>query len=284
MTDNKNVVLSNGVRMPSVMLGTFQLNNEARLYDLVDAAFCVGFSGFDTAPSYKNEALLGAALASYAKSHNIRREEYFLTDKIDVLQMYDTQGNVEHVVEQQLKKLGTDYIDLLLIHWPYDRYLIETWNTMERLYADGRVRAIGLCNAQRRHIEKVLANAKETGPLVVQNEISPLCANTEAVAYCAQQGIAVEAYSPLCRMHSSIAEDVNINAMARKYEKSVGQVVLRWHVQRGIIPVFMSRKKSRIQENTDIFDFSLTEEEMQMIGRLDQDYHIFPPSYACPGY
>ena len=281
---NNDIKLSNGVCLPAVMLGTFQLNTEALLSNLVSSAFSVGFKGFDTAPSYKNEEILGSVLHSFATENKIDRKDYFLSDKIDVMQMYSTSGNIESIVETQLKKLQTSYLDLLLIHWPYERYLISTWHAMERLYNDGRVKAIGLCNVQRKHIDSVLTNAKHTGPMVVQNEISPLCINSDTVQFCLENKITVEAYSPLCRMHPDIAEDPKINFIAKAHKKSVGQIILRWHVQRGIIPVFMSKKAARIRENTDIFDFALTEDEMQFIESLDRDYHLFPQSYACPGY
>lgn len=274
------VQLSNDVIMPKVILGSFNISDQSMIDNMVKAAFGEGVTGFDTSPSYGSEKILGNAL----KNNGIDRKKIFLSDKIDAWQMYEGNGSIDCYVEKSLKDLSTDYLDLLLVHWPLKKYLYKTWKSFESLYNEGRVRSIGLCNVDKRTFNEFLESGIQVRPHVVQIEISPLrTANADLEAF-HKAGIVIEAYSPLCRMIPEIKDSEILQSLSKKYNKSIPQIILKWHLQRNIVPVFTSSKPQRIKENIDIFQFMMEQEDVDRITSMNSNYKIFPESFGCPGY
>ena len=270
------------MQIPPIIFGTFQYQNQRELSPIVNSAYENGIIGFDTSPSYHTEEFLGAALEELCTSKEIRRQDLFIQDKIDGWQMEEAKGKISCHVETSIAKLHCNYIDALFIHWPFPEYLPETWQAFSDLKKQGKVRLIGLSNVRERHMKKLM---EETGirPDVVQIERHPLRTCKNDVRYFQSEGITVEAYSPVCRMDKRLADSAILKSIAQKYKKSMGQVILRWHIDTGVIPVFMTKKEARIKENVDIFDFSLVPEELKAISELDINYKIFVESACCPG-
>lgn len=268
--------------IPQIILGTFQFHDTNELTTIVETAYRHNIVGFDTSPSYKTEGMLGQSLSILSSQYNISRENLFIQDKIDGWQMEITKGNITRFVESSLKQLKTEYLDVLLIHWPFPDYLNNTWNTFSELKEQGKVKYIGLSNVRKRHIEKLI---KETciKPDIIQIERHPLRTCSEDIDYCHKQNIIVEAYSPICRMDKRLIESEILKKISQKYKKNIGQIILRWHLDTQVIPVFMTRKTLRIQENSEIYDFSLTTEEIASINEMNINYKIFVESACCPG-
>ena len=276
----EQVFLSNGLTMPKAILGSFNVSDQVVMDDMVEAALSEGITGFDTSPSYGSEKILGNALLH----SGVPRERVFLSDKIDAWQMFKKDGCIDCYVEKSLKDLNTQYLDLLLIHWPLPQYLVRTWKSFERLYDLGVVRSIGLCNVNTRTYYDFLKQDVKIHPHVVQIELSPLRTADSDVAMFMEAGIVVEAYSPLGRMVPEIKNNTVLLELSEKYGKSVAQIILRWHLERNVIPVFTSTKASRIKENVEMFHFQLEQSDVDAITALDRNYKIFPESYGCPGY
>ena len=197
-------------------------------------------------------------------------------------------GAVRRVVRQKtahtLKALGTDYLDLLLMHWPYPDYFEEIWHEMEQLYAEGLVRAVGVCNCRERHFEK-LRKSCSVFPMVNQFESSPLNTKQPLADYCRANGIHVMIYSPLMnlRLKAETGYRESLEKLAGKYRKTIAQIILRFDVQRGFTPIPKSAHKERLQSNIDIFDFELTKEEMKSLSGFNEDRQTLPESKSCPG-
>lgn len=270
------------MKNPSLIFVTFQCNNEIEFSSMIRSVYETGIIGFDTSPSYQTEEMLGDALTFLMKKENIKRDAFFLQDKIDGWQMELSKGNIAPFVEESLGKLKTDYLDVLFVHWPFQEYLNETWMTMNKLKEKGVIRHIGLSNVRVRHLDKI---KNETGilPDFIQIERHPLRTCQDEIDYCKGHAIVLEAYSPLCRMDERLLKSNVLKAISEKYEKNIGQVILRWHIDTGVVPVFMSKKKKRIEENCNLFDFSLTNEEILEINKLNMNFKIFVESVCCPG-
>lgn len=262
--------------IPKIVLGTYQMPDYESLRRIVACALDAGVSAFDTAPSYGTEGMLGRALNETTKD----RESFFCSNKIDAIQMY--HGNIKEHVEQRLRLMGIGYFDLLLIHWPLEQYMVNTWKQMQELKAEGKVKAIGICNARVRHLE----HFAETSivPDYVQNERHPLNTCDAEVTYCHEHGIKVMAYSPLGRMLPEIRNSKTLKDIANKYQKNIGQVMLRWQIDTDAIPVFGTKKESRLKENINIFDFTLTDDEKMAISSMNTNTKIFLESWGCPKY
>ena len=178
--------------------------------------------------------------------------------------------------------MNVDYLDLLLIHWPIPEYMDNTWKCFEQLYKEEVISHIGICNLRVRHLEKY---TRYDIPLqYLQIERHPLRTSEQEVQYCREHGIKVMSYSPLCQMDERLRTNKKLKLISEKYGKNIGQVVLRWHIDTGCIPVFMSRKPDRVKENLDIFDFSLTKEEVKIISSLNENYKLFLESWGCIGF
>lgn len=260
--------LWNGVKMPWIGLGVFQVPKEITK-NVVLEALRLGYRSIDTAAFYDNEEEVGMAI----KESGIPREEIFVTTKL-----WNTDHGYDKALvafEKSLSRLGLEYIDLYLIHWPMPslgKYK-ETWKALEKLYREGRVRAIGVSNFQIDHLKDLLAVC-EIKPMVNQVEFHPRLTQEELRHFCRQNQIQMEAWSPLMRGH--ILQEPVLVQMARKYNKTPAQIILRWDLQNHVVTIPRSTRPERMEENAQIFDFELTQEEMEMISNLNRNERIGP--------
>lgn len=269
---------------PEKIIGTFQIISQNEMDNIVNAAISSGCFAFDTAPSYGSESLLGEGIRRCVSETCISREQMFIQDKIDPIQMYYCdKKKLEEFVKKQLLTMRLEYLDCLLIHWPLHKYFSKIWESMLDLKRNGWVKKIGVCNIDIRGYENLFISNSYSNPDVIQNEISPLNTDKENIEYFFRKGIIVEAYSPLCRMDSRIKESPNLINIANQYGADVARIVLKWHIQNGIVPIFTSRKAKRITDNLKL-DFELKKDELEMINLLNDNYKIFPLSHGCPGY
>lgn len=263
ITDIKGTVtLQNGVKMPSLGLGVYKSKNGEEVKNAINYALDAGYRLIDTASFYDNEEGVGEAI----KNSNINREELFITTKV----WNDDQGyeNTLKAFEVSRQKLNLDYIDLYLIHWPVPDVLEETWQALEKLYKDGKVKAIGVCNCLQHQLETIKKNGTIL-PMVLQNEFHPKLVQQELIDYCKKENIQYQAWSPL--MRGRILENETIAKIAKKYNKSIAQVIIRWDLQKGVLTIPKSVHQKRIKENADVFDFELTTAEVKTISSLDEN-------------
>lgn len=260
---DKIKVLNNGVKIPSIGFGTYKSGSDEETANIVKYALEVGYRQIDTASFYGNEVGIGNGI----KASNVNREDIFLVTKL-----WNEDHGYEKTIEafhKSLENLQVDYIDLYLIHWP-NKLNNETWKAFEHLYETGKVKAIGVCNFKKGHLEELIKNSK-IKPMVNQVEMHPVNQKKELVEYCETNGIQLIAWSPI--MRGKIFENKLMKDLSVKYKKSIAQIVLRWHIQRGIIPIPKSSNESRINENIDIFDFEISQEDMKSIESLDEGYN-----------
>lgn len=254
--------LANGVEMPWFGLGVFKVQEGQEVIDSVKAAIKAGYRSIDTASVYGNEEGVGQAI----RESGVAREELFITTKVwNNEQGYDS---TLAAFDQSLSRLGLDYVDLYLVHWPIRAKYKDTWRALEKLYADGRVRAIGVSNFQIDHLEDLLTVAK-VKPMVNQVELHPLLSQLELREYCRAQGIQIEAWAPLAQ--GRLLDNEVIAGIAARHSKTVAQTILRWDIQNGIVTIPKSIKEERIIANADIFDFELSEDEISQINALNRD-------------
>ncbi|WP_226037820.1 aldo/keto reductase [Aquibacillus saliphilus] len=259
-------VLNNGVRMPWLGMGVFQVEDGEEVIQSVRYALDAGYRSIDTAAGYRNEAGVGTAI----KQSGIRREELFITTKLaNPDQGYES---TLRAFEDSRQKLDLDYIDLYLIHWPGKDKFKETWRAFEKLQKDGYIRAIGVSNFKIHHLES-LKQDSDTIPAVNQVEFHPLLNQQKLLDYCKSEGIQLEAWTPLMKGNLNQPE---ITKLAAKHKKTPAQIVLRWDLQHGIVTIPKSVHQERIQENADIFDFTLSEEDMKTIDQMNQDHRLGP--------
>lgn len=253
--------LNNEVLIPQVGFGVFRSPEGPVTVGAVRTALETGYRLVDTAAVYGNEASVGKAIAE----SEVAREDLFVTTKLwnDDIRKHRTAD----AFQESLERLGLDYVDLYLIHWPAEGWQ-DAWKTMEQLYADGRVRAIGVSNFATNHLDELL-NDTDVVPAVNQIESSPQFANQDLVDYCHARGIAVEAWSPLGGQGSDLLADRRLLDIGEKYGKSSAQVVLRWELQRNVIPLSKSVHETRIVQNYHIFDFELSPEDMATIDAMN---------------
>lgn len=295
------IKLSNGVEMPAMGFGTYPMTGKT-LYKAMLCALESGCTLFDTAHSYPNEGSIGEELSRIFGSTSFERGDVFITSKIgDRLDhgmpmgyyFYNSSScpdkNTRRVVfeqvEDSLRKLRTDYIDLLLIHWPYNDYLEEIWLAMEDCYRQGKVRAIGVSNHKVRHLQRI-EKMCSVAPMVDQMFVSPINTQSDVMEYCHSNGIVLESYSPLMFLHraNAMSASEKFSELCEKYGRSPAQIVLRWNVQKRIIPIPKSANPDRIRKNYDVFDFSLTDEEMSLLDGFNENWQYLPESVYCPGY
>lgn len=243
---------------------------------VVSSAIENGIRTFDTAPSYGAEKILARILLE----SGLKRDDFAIQTKIDAWQMMD--GNIDAFVDDVLRKMKVQYINNLLIHWPLPDYLEDTWNKFKKIKDSGKVQKIGICNVRSRHLKAY--DAAGISPDIVQIERNPLRTCEKEIAFCKQKGIEVQAYSPLCKMDRRLSESLVIHDISKKYNKSVGQIILRWHIDTGVAPIFTSTKEQRICEYTKLFDFTLDEDDMASISALNINYKFYLESCLCPGF
>ncbi|MEU6391001.1 aldo/keto reductase [Streptomyces sp. NPDC046939] len=268
MSTLPTVTLNNGVTMPQLGFGVFQVPDDETTA-AVATALEAGYRSIDTAAIYGNERGVGRALAE----SGIAREELFVTTKLwNADQGYDT---TLAAFDASLDKLGLDHVDLYLIHWPTparDLYA-DTWRALEKLYADGRARAIGVSNFQPAHLERLLAEGSVV-PAVNQIELHPGLQQRELRDFHARHGIVTEAWSPLAQ--GAVLKDEAVTAIAARHGKSPAQVVLRWHLQIGNVVIPKSVTETRIRENLDVFDFELSADELAALAATDRGLRTGP--------
>lgn len=259
--------LHNGVEMPYFGLGVYQSSEGEMVQNAVRWALEAGYRHIDTASIYGNEAGVGKAV----NSSGLARESVFVTSKV-----WNSDQGYESTLaafEKSLARLGMDYLDLYLIHWPVAGKYKETWRALEKLYKEGRIRAIGVSNFLRHHLQDLLGSA-EIVPMVNQMEFHPWLVQQELLDYCRDKGILYEAWSPL--MQGAVTQVPELQELGRKYGKTEAQIVLRWDLQKGVATIPKSANKARIAANADIFDFELAAEDMARLDGLER-HHRFGP-------
>ncbi|MAO18699.1 aldo/keto reductase [Muricauda ruestringensis] len=259
--------LHNGVQMPYFGLGVYQSEDGSEVINAVKAALNHGYRHIDTASIYENEEGVGTGI----RESNVDRKDVFLTSKVwNTDQGYDATLKA---FDASLERLGTDYLDLYLVHWPKGEISKETWKALEKLYKEKRVRAIGVSNFLQHHLEDLLSSA-EIVPMVNQMEFHPYLVQQDLIDFCNSKGIQYEAWSPL--MQGNIFDLDVMKELASKYEKTIAQVVLRWDLQKGVVTIPKSSKKERIVANSDLFDFELSKEDVELLDGLEKGKRFGP--------
>ena len=262
------VKLNNNVEIPELGLGVYKIE-DADVERVVHTAIDAGYRAIDTAWFYKNEKALGEAL----KTVNIKREDLFITTKLwNDFQGYDATIKA---FNNSLESLQLTYIDMYLIHWPCpaDGLFIETYKALETLYKEGKIKAIGVCNFKEHHLDQLLAET-EVVPAVNQVEFHPLFNQKALQAYCESKGIKLMAWSPLMRGGEWL-NNADLQSIADQYNKTVAQVIIKWHLQQGRLVIPKSQNDNRIRENFDVFDFELSDEDLAKIDQLNTDERQF---------
>ncbi|MCH4824367.1 aldo/keto reductase [Gramella lutea] len=254
------ITLHNGVKMPYLGLGVYKAEDGKEVKNAIHYALEAGYRLIDTAAFYDNEEGVGTAISS----SNIPREDIFVTSKLWI----DDQGkeNTRKAFENSLKKLGFEYLDLYLIHWPVPGKFLESWKVLQKLYEDGKVKAIGVSNCLQHHLESI----KDLGgiqPMVLQNEFHPKLIQQELIDYCRKNAIQYQAWSPL--MRGEILDHKILKDLAEEHKKTIAQIVLRWDLEKGVASIPKSVHKDRIIENANIFDFELSPDDIQKIDALE---------------
>lgn len=263
----RTVTLNNGVEMPILGFGVFQINDQEECERSVLDAIETGYRSLDTAASYQNERAVGRAI----KASGVSRDELFVTTKLWVQDAgFDS---AKEAFNRSLEKLQLDYLDLYLIHQPYgDVY--GAWRAMEELYSEGKVRAIGVSNFHPDRIMDFVVH-NEVVPAVNQIETHPFHQQVETQAFLTEHGIQIESWGPFAEGRNDLFKNETLRRIGEPYDKSVAQVVIRWLVQRGVVVIPKSVRRDRMAENIDVFDFELTPEEMETIRSLDTAKSLF---------
>lgn len=263
--------LHNGVKMPWLGLGVFKVEEGQELVNAVKTAIRHGYRSVDTAAIYGNEVGVGQGVREALEETKIGRNDVFVTSKV-----WNSELGYEATIaayEESLTKLGLDYLDLYLIHWPVVGKYKEAWRALETLYKEGRVKAIGVSNFQIHHLEDLMEDA-EIKPMVNQVECHPRLTQKELQVFCQQHDIQLEAWSPL--MQGQLLENEELQKIASNYGKSTAQIILRWDLQNGVVIIPKSTKEHRIVENASVFDFELTQEDMERINSLNENQRVGP--------
>ena len=258
--------------------------NEKKMVELFVAGLIIGVRGFDTAREYGAEKKVGRALKTALQETGIKRSEIFIQSRICNEELA-AGTNVSSEVLKSLDKMGLDYFDCFMFHWPTPNYYVKAWNELINLYeTSDYIRSIGICNCRKRHLEEMEAAKVKMLPQILQIEITPFWQVNELKSLCDEKGIKLQAFSPLCKMIHPIRENMTLLDIANIHHVSIAQVILRWHIQRGISPISSSSKVERVKSNFDIMSFSLSESEMKKISLLDCGYKYHLESSTCFGF
>ena len=261
--------LNNGVQIPMLGLGVFRMEDEKEAYNSVRKAIDLGYRHIDTAKVYLNEEPIGRAI----RESGVKRQEIFVTTKLwneDI-----ANDNAQKAFEDSLRKLGLDYVDLYLVHWPIKDKYVSVWKEMEKIVQSGKARAVGVSNYQEKHLQEII-DLKSLVPAVNQVELHPYMSQLPLIEFCNQYDIHVESWSPLCANKNNLLQEPSLKEIGEKYSKSPAQVVLRWNIERGLIVIPKSSNPQRQAENLDIFDFDLTVGDMQKIDSLNKNMRVGP--------
>lgn len=258
------ITLNNGIKMPILGFGVYQLTDEKETEQIVTEAIKAGYRSFDTSSAYFNEEAVGRAIAN----SGVPREELFITSKLWIQDAsYD---RAKAAYQASLARLGLEYLDLYLIHQPFGDYY-GAWRAMEELYEAGKVRAIGLSNFDDARLADLILNNK-IKPVLDQVEIHPFFQQQTALETMKKYGVQIESWGPFAQGGQGIFTHPVLIELAEKYQKTVGQVILRWHIQRGVVVIPKSTNPDRMRQNLAVFDFTLADEDMEKIATLDLGY------------
>lgn len=292
---------ANGKEIPQIGLGTFPFEGNV-MANMVRDAMKVGYRLFDTADDYRGEFGIGIAIKELQKEGSFKREDIFVQTKVSdnnahadeplsgiyfnphskFMLRHSVEELVREKVHNSLMELGTTYLDSLLIHYPFPNYLVDIWKIMIDLKQEGKVRYIGVSNFHKRHIEKLI---KETtvAPDINECYASPIGSKQELVDYCNSINCLFMTYSPLMDLSAGRIEAYKLKEICSKYGKSEAQIILRWNIERGCMPLPKTKSFKRLEENFNVFDFCLTEEEVSFVSSLNRDYQYLVESKICPG-
>lgn len=269
---NNTIILNNGIEMPRLGLGVFRVKDSSELINAVKLAIKNGYRSIDGAAVYENEEAMGEGIRQGINEAGISREDLFITSKV-----WNSDLGYESTIaayEASLKRLGLDYLDLYLIHWPVEGKYKEAWKALEYLYKEGRVKSIGVSNFQVHHLQDLLGDA-EIKPVINQIEFHPYLTQQKVREFCKENEIQVEAWSPLMAGNGLLENEI-LKEIAVKYNKTVAQVVLRWDLQSQVVTIPKSTNERRLIENIDIFDFNLSSDDIDKIDSLNKDLRVGP--------
>ncbi len=261
------VTLNNGVDIPALGFGVWQMENLEECEKAVIKAIETGYRMIDTAAIYQNETAVGKAV----KNSGVERDELFITSKVWVQD--HGYEKTKSAFQRTLDRLQMDYLDMYLIHWPYGDFA-GTWKAMEELYHEGKIKAIGVCNFTVEKLEELKENSKVV-PVINQIELHPVFQQKELQVYDRENNIITQPWSPLGNGNADLLNNAELKTVAEKYHKTTAQVILRWHLQEGFVVIPKSVTPSRIEENFNVFDFELTEDEMNTVRSLDTGKRLF---------
>ena len=264
MNLTSTIKLNNGVEIPRLGLGVFRVPDGDSTADSVRWALECGYRHIDTAAVYENETGVGRGM----RESGINRSEIFLTTKVWNDDM--RANNVRDAFKKSLSLLNTDYVDLYLIHWPVAGKYIDSYKVLEELYAEGRVKAIGVSNFQKRHLDDLLSATKII-PAVNQIERHPWLTQEPLISYCRNLGIEIEAWSPLGGTGGSLLQEETLKEIAAKYGKTPAQIIIRWDLQQNVIVMPKSTHKDRIRQNSDVYDFELSTEDSSLLDNMNMN-------------
>ena len=261
--------LNNGLKIPVLGLGVFRMDDKKEAYKSIRKAIDLGYRHIDTAMIYENEEPVGKAI----RESGVDRADFFVTTKLWIDDIKN--DNAQNALDTSLSKLGLDYVDLYLVHWPIKDKYVSIWKDMERIAATDKVRAVGVSNYQENHLKEIL-DLRSLVPAVNQIELHPYLSQNDLVEFCTQHNIKIESWSPLCANKNNLLDEQILKDLADKYSKTPAQIILRWNIERGLIVIPKSSNPGRQKENINLFDFSLTAEDIEKVNSLNKDLRVGP--------